>query len=113
MSASTGKLSRLCKFSEIRFKTALLLFLPAGDAKGAGGGCGGGEAGRGESNFLLPLDCMYRLLLLTLFPRGITALWGGSASPSSTPTPSLAAMGAAVGVQAAVGPVALPLGGCG
>lgn len=29
----------------------------------------GGEAGRGESNFLLPLDCIYRLPLLAPFPE--------------------------------------------
>lgn len=62
----------------------------------------GGRRGRGESNFLLPLGCIYRLLLLSIFPRGVTALWGGSAPPFSIP-PSPAAMGAAVGAQAAWG----------
>lgn len=35
---------------------------------------------------MFPLDCIYRLLPLTLFPRGVTALWGGSASPFSIPS---------------------------
>lgn len=32
-------------------------------------GAEGGEAGRGESNFLLPLGCIYRLPVLAPFPE--------------------------------------------